>query len=75
MKEVDVQDRIFQVRGMTCDHCVRAVRSEVAGVAGVVDVDVDLATGILRVRSDAPIDPDAVLAAVREAGYDGVATD
>lgn len=70
-----MQEHTFQVRGMTCDHCVRAVRQEVAGVEGVDGVEVDLATGILRVRSDAPVDPDAILAAVREAGYDGVATD
>lgn len=70
-----MQERTFHVEGMTCDHCVRAVRTEVAGVTGIAGVEVDLATGTLRVRSDAPIDPEAVLAAVREAGYDGVAAD
>ena len=30
------------VAGMTCDHCARAVRTEVSAIDGVTDVDVDL---------------------------------
>jgi copper ion binding protein len=60
----------FSVTGMTCDHCVRAVTDEVSHVAGVSRVDVDLATGLVRVVSDAPVDADAVRAAVAEAGYE-----
>jgi copper ion binding protein len=62
----------FQVEGMTCGHCVSSVRSEVSTIAGVRAVDVDLATGRVTVTSDAPIDPDAVRAAVDEAGYEVV---
>ena len=39
------------VVGMTCDHCTRAVRAEVSAIDGVSDVDVDLASGIIRVTS------------------------
>jgi copper chaperone CopZ len=55
---------------MTCEHCVRAVSSEVGAVEGVTDVDVDLATGEVVVHSDGPVDPAAVAAAVDEAGYE-----
>ena len=57
---------------MTCDHCVGAVTSEVAGVAGVTAVDVDLARGRVTVTSDRAVDPAAVHAAVEEAGYEVV---
>ena len=60
----------FSVSGMTCDHCVAAVRAEVGRVDGVSGVDVQLATGAVTVESDRPVDPTAVSAAVGEAGYE-----
>lgn len=62
----------FQVRGMSCSHCVGSVQAEVSAIAGVRSVDVDLATGRVSVASDAPIDAAAVRAAVEEAGYEVV---
>ena len=59
----------FQVSGMTCDHCVRAVNAEVGQIDGVTAVTVDLSTGQISVDSDQPIDSTAVAAAVDEAGY------
>jgi copper chaperone len=60
----------YTVSGMTCGHCVSAVTEEVTAVPGVTGVDVDLASGRLTVTSDAPVDDDAVRAAVDEAGYE-----
>ena len=60
----------YSVTGMTCDHCVRAVTTEVGRVPGVASVSVDLAAGQVTLVSDAPVDPDAVRAAVEEAGFE-----
>jgi copper ion binding protein len=60
----------YQVQGMTCGHCVNSVSTEVAALAGVTDVQVDLASGQVTVTSESPLDADAVRAAVDEAGYD-----
>ena len=60
---------IFSVTGMTCQHCVAAVRGEVAAGGGVTGGEVELATGTLTVDSDGPVDETAVAAAVDEAGY------
>ncbi|MFC7493195.1 MULTISPECIES: heavy-metal-associated domain-containing protein [unclassified Nocardioides] len=60
----------LHVTGMTCGHCVAAVREEVSSVEGVRDVDVELETGRVTVTSDAPLDRTAVAAAVEEAGYE-----
>ncbi len=57
----------YTVTGMTCGHCVASVTEEVTAVAGVTDVTVELETGALTVTGDAS--PDAVKAAVEEAGY------
>jgi copper chaperone CopZ len=59
----------YTVVGMTCGHCVSAVTEEVSAVPGVTGVDVDLDSGGLTVSSAAPVDADAVRAAVEEAGY------
>ena len=59
----------FQVTGMTCEHCERAVTEEVTRVPGVRDVTVSAADGVLSVSADGAVDDAAVLAAVDEAGY------
>ena len=60
----------YTVTGMSCDHCVQAVKTEVGKVAGVGSVDVDLAAGQVTVRSDGPVEAAAVRAAVEEAGFE-----
>jgi copper chaperone len=67
-----MSESIYTVRGMTCDHCVSSVRAEVTTVLGVTEVDVDLATGQVRVVSNQPPDDGAVRVAVEEAGYEVV---
>jgi copper chaperone CopZ len=59
----------FQVNGMTCAHCQRAVSEEIAAVAGVESVTVDLASGTVTVTADRPVDRADIAAAVDEAGY------
>jgi copper chaperone CopZ len=58
----------YTVEGMTCDHCRLSVTEEVSEVAGVDSVDVELASGTLRVRGTG-FDDTLVRAAVEEAGY------
>ena len=59
----------YTVTGMTCGHCVASVTEEVQEISGVMDVQVDLASGALSVTSSQPVDDEAVRAAVDEAGY------
>ena len=63
--------RTYTVTGMTCSHCVASVSEEVSQVDGVTRVDVDLASGELKVSGEGFSD-DAVAAAVEEAGYEVV---
>lgn len=63
--------RDYTVSGMTCSHCVLSVREEVLEVAGVQDVDIDLASGRLTVTGESVSD-EAVKAAVADAGYEVV---
>ena len=59
----------FTAAGMTCEHCRRAVTEEIAAVASVEAVAVDLATGTVTVTAARPIDRADIAAAVDEAGY------
>ena len=57
----------YSVPGITCDHCKRAIESEVSTVDAVVSVDVDVeAKRVTVVGGDDP----AVRTAIEEAGYD-----
>ncbi len=59
----------FTVEGMTCGHCVAAVRDELSSLSGVRSVQVDLDSGAVVVESAEPIDAVELAAAVDEAGY------
>lgn len=65
-----MSETAYTVTGMTCDHCVQAVSAEVARLTGVTGVDVDLASGRVRVSYEQPLDDSAIRAAVEEAGYE-----
>jgi len=58
----------YDVQGMTCDHCVRSVTEEIGEIEGVASVEVNLKDGTAMVTGDA--DPEAVRAAVVEAGFE-----
>jgi len=59
----------FQVTGMTCGHCQRAVTEEIGRIPGIQGVAVDLATGSVTVTAAQPVDRTDVAHAVGEAGY------
>lgn len=63
-------ENTYQIKGMTCGHCVGAVTQEVSAVAGVDSVKVDLDSASMTVTSEAPVSIDALRAAVDEAGYE-----
>ncbi|MFJ9751248.1 heavy-metal-associated domain-containing protein [Streptomyces chartreusis] len=62
--------KVYDVKGMTCDPCVQAVSSELNGLPGVEDVQVDLSSGKVTVTSQQALDPADVAAAVDEADYE-----
>ena len=58
----------FDVKGMTCGHCERAIVHAVREVDTEAVVKVDLATGRVDVESDRS--RDAIANAIREEGYE-----
>jgi copper chaperone CopZ len=60
----------YDVRGMSCGHCVMAITGELVAVEHVTGVAVELAAGKVTVTSDHPLDASAVIAAIDAAGYE-----
>lgn len=70
-KTAPTTTQTFRVTGMTCEHCVGAVTSEVRRIPGVSDVTVELdpaGTSRLTVVSDASVGDAEVATALDEAG-------
>jgi len=59
--------QVFNVQGMTCGHCVKAVTRAVQEQDAKAQVEVDLAAKQVRVKSVLMVEQ--VLAAIREEGY------
>ncbi|MDX6479939.1 MAG: hypothetical protein QOG85_449 [Gaiellaceae bacterium] len=59
----------YSVPGVSCAHCQAAITEEVAVLPGVDSVEVDLEAKTVAVTGD-PLDADAIIAAIDEAGYE-----
>lgn len=57
----------LKVEGMTCNHCVMAVKKALLKVPGVERAEVSLERGEALVEGE--VDPKALIQAVEEEGY------
>jgi copper chaperone len=58
----------IRIEGMTCNHCVMAVRRQLAGVEGVEVEDVAIGSAVVR-YDDTVVGSDRIDAAIAEAGF------
>lgn len=58
----------FDVKGMTCGHCVRAVTGAIQQLDENAEVDIDLAAGKMTVVSELPATE--IIKAVFNEGYE-----
>ena len=61
------------VSDMTCGHCKAGVEKAVGQVSGVSGCTVDLETKHVSVATDGSVTPDALIAAIDDAGFTAVA--
>ena len=59
--------QVFEVQGMTCGHCERAVTNAIQGVDAQAQIKIDRAAN--RVEVDSIASRDALQAAIAEEGY------
>ncbi len=67
------RETVLKVEGMTCTSCVRHVGDALREIEGVEDVRVRLQDGQVCVVHGAESSLDAMIDALREAGYDAAA--
>jgi len=59
----------FPITGLSCASCVARAERALSDVAGVAEARVNLATETAHVAFDAPAEPEALMAALSNAGY------
>ncbi|KRP59399.1 heavy-metal-associated domain-containing protein [Pseudomonas orientalis] len=59
--------QVFNVEGMTCGHCIRAVTQAVQSQDAGAEVTVDLAAKQVRVQSQ--LEREAIAQLIKEEGY------
>jgi len=59
--------QLFNVQGMTCGHCVKAVTNAIKGKDPAADVQIDLAKGEVSVQSQ--LAAEQVIGLIEEEGY------
>lgn len=58
----------FNVQGMSCGHCVRAITQAVQARDPAADVQVDLSAKTVQVQSSLPVD--TLVQVIKEEGYE-----
>jgi copper chaperone len=60
----------ISVKGMSCNHCVMAVKKALMELEGVTGAEVDLQKGQATFVHDAPVDMGTVRTRLERAGYE-----
>ncbi len=63
-------EKTFLVPDVSCEHCVRAITSELSQIDGVEQINVDIPTKIVTVRASDAVSDAAIVAGLSEAGYE-----
>lgn len=62
-----MSQQTFNVQGMTCGHCERAVQAAIKSLDPQAEVKIDRAQNLVEVNTSQP--REAVAAVIREEGY------
>jgi copper chaperone len=62
--------RALKIKGMSCQHCVKAVSKVLGEIEGIEDVSVDLAKSEATFAEVKPIDLELLRERLKKAGYE-----
>jgi len=63
-------EKTYLVPDISCEHCVRAIQSELESIPGVKVLGIDIPTKIVSVRYDESVVEDQIVAGIEDAGYE-----
>ena len=58
----------FKIEGMSCQHCVMAVKKAIGGVPGILESDVQVGSALVKYDESKAKETD-IKAAIEKAGY------
>uniref|UniRef100_A0A831TKM9 Copper chaperone n=1 Tax=Thermorudis peleae TaxID=1382356 RepID=A0A831TKM9_9BACT len=62
--------RVYRVPDVSCQHCIRAITSELEKIPGVRSVHVDLDSKLVTVAAEESVSDEQIRAGIEEAGYE-----
>jgi copper chaperone len=62
--------KTLKIKGMSCQHCVRAVQKALEEIDGITDVSIDLAKGEAAFTETRPVDHAVLKEKIQKAGYE-----
>ncbi len=72
IKRREIIVKTIKIKGMSCQHCVMAVKKALSGIAGIKDVEVDLEKGEATFQEEKAVDMEPIREAIRKAGFEVV---
>jgi len=63
-------EQIVKVKGMSCQHCVKAVTKALQNLDGVKNVEVSLEKGEAKIEVEKTLDIKVIDEALKKAGYE-----
>lgn len=64
-----MKEKVFNVSGMSCNHCVMAVKEAAEGIDGVAAAEVDLEQGTAKVTFSDEVAESDIVEAIEEEGF------
>ncbi|MGC8602851.1 MAG: heavy-metal-associated domain-containing protein [Desulfomonilaceae bacterium] len=61
---------VIKVKGMSCQHCVMAVKKALSSMDGVQEVNVNLESSEATLKHDNPLDMNEARQRIEKAGYE-----
>lgn len=71
-KEEEFMEKNFIVEGMMCEHCVKHVKDALLSLPNVTEVEVNLKTKEVKLKSKDPLDNEVIKQKIQEAGYEAI---
>ncbi len=62
--------KTVRIKGMSCQHCVKAVKKALEEIEGISNVTVDLSSGEAAFEETRPVDADLIREKIEKAGYE-----
>ena len=59
-----------RIKGMSCQHCVKAVTKALNEIEGIEGVNVDLSKGEATFSETRPVDMETIKERIKKAGYE-----